>query len=338
MSVLMFREPALAGLQNAACVPDDGAHRAIVVDGELPQVAEPERIARDRLEGALVEVVFVLNPGGSHGGLRKREIDLADHLHGPLQGGSQLIGIARDESVTAQCKVARIVHGGVAVVICAAARCRNRCRGLAARRQGGIVCRDVPRVGSRRVIRIAVVGHPVECVLHYIWHGGAEPDDKYPVTRIGERLGHADRFPAALVLRRLELRARAAAGKGIHPVGNEDHELLAAIFRAVGSLVRIEVKLRFPKGRYDERAAIGILIIDAGVACIRYRACAGSVAVDAAVIGANRPDQFIAAARVIVSGVICNTIVEPHVTEADIQTALIEFVDGTVLVVVEHSE
>src|SRR5664280_1350981 len=70
------------------------------------------------------------------------------------------------------------------------------------------------RIDLVRVVRPAVIGHPVERIFQIVGHGGAEPDDKDLITCISEVLGSGDSIPPVFVSPTGTFRSVTAAGIG----------------------------------------------------------------------------------------------------------------------------
>ncbi len=244
-------------LQDVPRIPEFGSHVSVRVDRVLLQVAEPHRVARHRLERAFVDEIFIQGPAGLDRRLREGVGRLADDVDGRLELGRELIAVGGEKGIPGEGCVAGIVGGGETVRAGAVAGPGRR--GVAAGgHRSGIVSGGAAAVLDQWIVGSAEIGHPVEGLLHVVGHGRAETDHKEPVSGplgmggvpgIEQRLGPGHGLPAPLVHVGLGLGAVAAAPVGIHPVRDQDDELLAAGGGRIGSPVDVEIEFRLVECR-----------------------------------------------------------------------------------------
>ncbi len=178
-------------------------------------MAVPERVVAARLNGALINEIFVLCSVELDGWHRKRVSGLTDDAEGRLELGGDFIGVGRNESVSVKRRVAGVSRGGKArsarrAVGTIGSDCAGGFRGAAA---AGvcIACLHgiggwITRVGHQWIVRSTVVGHPVERVFQLRGHVRAETDDEHSVTiaavgvtGVMQGFGHVNGSPSAFV-------------------------------------------------------------------------------------------------------------------------------------------
>ena len=234
-------------------------------------MAEPERVSADRLEGSLVDKVFVDGAVGLDRRLREGVGGLADDVDRRLHGRDQLVRAAGDERIASQIQIAGVIGTGLETAGHNAARVRIALIGVVGiitasihgsaiggtgrhtgRITGALVGRAaagrgvgrrttrndavggrVARVGRAGIVRPAIEGHPVEGVLQIGGHSGAETDNEHFVPRVGQLLNHGDIHAPVFIAVGVTFRAVTAAGKRIRPVRDQDHEFRTAVLRNV---------------------------------------------------------------------------------------------------------
>ncbi len=349
-------------LEHLPRVPERRAHGAVLVHLEFSQMAEPERIIGNRLEGSLVDEVLVDRPVRLDGRLGKGIGGLADDVDRRLHGRDQLVRAARDEGVARQVRVTGIVRTGLEVGSCIA-------RG--------------PRIGFGVVVTGRRRGAPVRCaardagrIAGVLGHVAADRG-----IHLGARLrddfaaGHDAVARNASAVGRVGVVRPPVIGhpvEGVPEIGGhgraeaDDEDLVARVVQRLGPgddrpAVSVPVGIAFRTvavagkrvravGDQDHelRAAFlgvvrGLVGVQVELRLVQGRGDGRSPPdrfalhgrVDRAVVRVDPLDQGVAASGVAPPCIVGLAVVEPHVPEPDAQAGFVRAVDRVVVVVVE---